>query len=255
MAQHTATKAAPTPVIIYGSCVTRDMFEFAPPPGTHLIDYVARQSWCSIGNPANSGALESVRLESPFQNRSFQGDLRGDAVDRIAAGLRRNPNAHLLIDLTDERGGVYAGPDGAVVTRNLDVVGNGIYGKLPEEWERLSFGFLGYSLLFGDAATKLKRSLTSLGIWERTTVIGNLWAHEDAEGQQVYASERDAEAMNPLLGDCYDFLEDQGWHVIRMEGVKPIADVGHKWGPSPFHYDRAYYQEMSKRVEQSLSGR
>ena len=29
----------------------------------------------------------------------------------------------------------------------------------------------------------------------------------------------------------------------------------HKWGPSPFHYDLAYYQEMSKRVEQSLSGR
>ena len=220
-----------------------------------MIDYVARQSWCSIGNPVNSGALESVHLESPFQNRSFQGDLRGDAVDRIAAGLRRNPNAHLLIDLTDERGGVYVGPNGAVVTRNLDVVGNGIYGQLPEEWERLSFGFLGYSLLFGEAASKLKDDLVRLGVWERTTIIGNLWAHQDAEGQQVYASERDAEAMNPLLSECYDFLEDQGWQVVRMEDVTPIADVNHKWGPSPFHYDQSYYQEMARRVGETLAPR
>ena len=220
-----------------------------------MIDYVARQSWCSIGNPVNSGALESVHLESPFQNRSFQGDLRGDAVDRIAAGLSRNPNAHLLIDLTDERGGVYVGPDGAVVTRNLDVVGSGVYGNLPEGWEQLPFGFLGYSLLFGEAASKLKDDLVRLGVWERTTIIGNLWAHQDAEGQQVYASARDAEAMNPLLSECYDFLEDQGWQVVRMEDVTPIADVNHKWGPSPFHYDQSYYQEMARRVGETLAPR
>ena len=248
-----AATSAPTPLIIYGSCVTRDMLEFASPPSVSLVDYIARQSWCSIGNPANPAVLEAVRLASPFQNRSFQGDLRGNAVDRIAAGLRRNPGAHLLIDLTDERGGTYAGPDNAVVTRNLDVVGSGVYGQLPNGWERLPFGFLGYSLLFGEAVASLKQSLISLGIWERTTVVGNLWAQEDSYGQQVYFSEQDADAMNPLLSECYDFLDGLCWQVIRMEDVKPVADTDHRWGPSPFHYERAYYQEMSKRVAQRLS--
>lgn len=246
------TTAATTPVVIYGSCVTRDMFEFAPPPNTSVVDYIARQSWCSVGHKASPPELVSLRVDSPFQSRSLQGDLKGDALVRISRAVRANPDAILLIDLTDERGGVYTGPGDQVVTRNLDFVGSGVYGKLPSGWERLPFGFLGYSLLFGEAAATLKDSLISLGIWERTRIIGNLWAEVDSNGQQIDVSEQDAAAMNPLLGECYDFLEGLDWSVLRMDDVTPIADADHKWGPSPFHYAPEYYREMSNRVATAL---
>lgn len=125
------------------------MFELVPPSSSRVVDYIARQSWCSIERVAQPTALTSLRLESPFQTRSLQGDLRGDALQRIRQVLGTNPEAYLLIDLTDERGGIYRGPDGVVLTRNLDVAGTGVYESLGEEWERLPFGFLGYSLHFG----------------------------------------------------------------------------------------------------------
>ena len=252
MSEHDVKATQAIPVVIYGSCVTRDMFEFAPPSSSRVIDYIARQSWCSIGSVAQPTSLTSLRLESPFQTRSLQGDLRGDALSRIRQALSSNPEACLLIDLTDDRAGIYRGPDGVVLTRNLDVAGTGVYETLGEDWERLPFGFLGYSLHFGEAAAMLRASLEDLGIWERTMVIGNLWAREDTDGQQIYSSSLDADAMNPLLVECYDFLEDQGWNVLRLDEIVPLADANHRWGASPFHYDLSYYREMSRRVQAFL---
>lgn len=233
--------------------MSRDMLELAYPLPHKTVGYIARQSWCSIGKPVSLPLLQAVSLSSRFQERSFHGDLQGNALKQISDAAHKYPNARLLIDLTDERGGFYSGPDSQVATHNADVASSGIYTDLPDDWHHEPFGYLHYSLAFAQAAEALKGKLIELDLWSRTTVLGTFWAGKDIQGSPVHGQRRNAEQMNLLLREFYDFLESDAWNVLRFDDVTPIADANHKWGEAPFHYELGYYKVMANRLVSSIS--
>ena len=236
-------------VVIYGSCVTRDTFEFAPPAGTTVRRYIARQSWCSIDRVAET-PVNIPKDVSPFTRRSLISDAKGDALRQIRATLTSHSDCYLVMDLADERFGFIEGPEGQIVTYNDELSRRGSYEKLPAAWVRRKFASTTYSLEFYDAALSLEDVLKDLGLWERTAVVANQWAESGTDGREIAPSVGATALMNSYFEDIYSFLETRGWNVLRPGGGPPLSDPYHRWGPAPFHYDQNYYRRISAKLSE-----
>lgn len=121
----------PVRIAIFGSCVSRDTCEFMPE--ADVACYVARQSAIVALNPVGEGRFSSADLDSDFQAKMFEGDQRADGVDRILAS---SPDL-ILIDLVDERRGVWRFPDGTFMTNSVEAHRAGMEKIAPARGARL----------------------------------------------------------------------------------------------------------------------
>ena len=235
----------PLDLLIYGSCVSRDMVEYVQPEGVQLRGYIARQSWRSINSPAQTKALPPADFDSPFLERTYLGDLEGNALKRISEAKRLFPDVQLLIDLTDERGGFFEGPDGGIVSNTPDSPAATVLTEGLPGWRRLRFGSLGHALEFTTAAEKLQRELTQIGVWQNTTILANEWAETFPDGATTPPSYgMSASDANAEYAEYYELLSATGWNVVAPDVEKPTGDPDHKWGQAPFHYTNAYYLSL-----------
>lgn len=237
--------------IIFGSCVTRDTFEFSPPPGVDLRLYIARQSWCSVGKNCELKQLRSAKLHSQFAQTNFIGDLQGDALRRIERTLIRFPEAFLLIDLVDERGGFWQGPRDEVATFNYEGAHAGLYQEMPEGWHRVKFGTIPYGLAFLESSQRLKNRLSELKIWDRTAIVAARWALETDRGEPAGSSmQLEPAKANEYYDAYYGLLETEGWQLLRPSESEPVAHENHKWGKAPFHYGEDHYHSLSEAISE-----
>lgn len=110
---------------IWGSCVSRDTVEEMPDAQPRA--YVARQSAIVTLCPAVDLEIPMERLESDFQRRMLDGDRHANAGDRLADSSA----AAVLVDLVDERRGVWKFPDGSFLTNSVEAYHTGI-----DKWGR-----------------------------------------------------------------------------------------------------------------------
>lgn len=118
-------------IAILGSCVSRDTCEYLP--GAEVVAYVARQSMITVLHPVGADRFPADALESDFQARMFAGDQVADGVDRV---LQSSADL-LLVDLVDERRGVWKFPDGSFLTNSLEATRTGVEEWAPSEGARL----------------------------------------------------------------------------------------------------------------------
>lgn len=143
---------------IWGSCVSRDTLGFMPE--FQVGTYVARQSAIVGLAPATDVPTPLHALESEFQRRMLSGDMAADAGERLEAG-----NAVcVLIDLVDERRGVWCFPDGTYLTNSIEAFRVGINEWGPEMGARLiEFGTDEHFQLWRQGFTLLARRLMRIG--------------------------------------------------------------------------------------------
>ncbi|WP_286956749.1 DUF6270 domain-containing protein [Brevibacterium sp. UBA7493] len=118
-------------IAIFGSCVSRDTCEYLPT--SDVVCYVARQSAISSLHPVGSERYSTADLQSAFQAKMFAGDMVADVTARIAAA---EPEV-ILVDLVDERRGVWLFPDGAYLTNSVEASRIGIEQLAPADGARL----------------------------------------------------------------------------------------------------------------------
>ncbi|WP_242491741.1 DUF6270 domain-containing protein [Actinomyces minihominis] len=236
-------------LLIFGSCVSRDTVEFCKPTGVNLRGYIARQSWHSMGRPTTNPEFTKQKLSSPFVNRNFQGDLAGDALERITAVSREFPDLHLLLDLTDERGGYFVHENGAVVTNTMDSPAAETLRQGREGWRYVPLGSLGHALEFMETSEAFKSELQRLELWDKTTILASKWAQNLADGTPTKPSFKlSAEEANREFSARFELLESHGWKVARPALDMPVADPDHRWGAAPFHYTNDYYASLWEAV-------
>lgn len=239
MISNRSSLSAPVGTMIYGSCVTRDTFEFLGDDFL-LKSYVARQSVISAGNQT-MGILPKLNpIVSAFQKRMVEGDLEGNlykTLDRMA------DQANLLvIDLIDERGGI------------IDF-GNGRYvSKLAEFWSaggreasrgrtQINFGSDEHFLRWTKGIQRLVGELLRLEMFDRTVVIKAPWASltDNDEPFDVPSWMLDPHEANELYERYYDYLEVVGLPLITLPDHLVRTSESHQWGVSPYHYAESAY--------------
>ncbi|MBC9821929.1 DUF6270 domain-containing protein [Terrabacter sp. MAHUQ-38] len=234
-----------TRTLIYGSCVSRDTFEFLPDT-YRLVTYVARQSAISAGAPADGVLTRLKQLPSAFQNRMVGGDVRGD----LPAVLERNAQDVdlVLIDLIDERGGVVP-------------IGGGFVTKLAELWSAggrevtagiplLEFGTNEHFDAWSGSFEAVVGHLNRLGLKKRTVVLRTPWAKLAPDGSPIPIPSwmTAPDTANRLYQRYFEHVERLGLTVIDLPEDLARSPLDHRWGPSPFHYMEPAYRHLADGI-------
>lgn len=245
----TKTATLKKQILIYGSCVSRDTFEFLD-RRFELLQYIARQSFISVGNESPQVDRQIPRLKSAFQERMVRGDIYGDAVRKIA---EVGEDADLIVfDLIDERGGVIETSTGYV--SKLAEVWNAGGKQVLEKNKHIAFGTDEHFALWRPAADRIIDLLRSRNWLQKSVVLRTPWVDRDSEGQTVHYPDwmMDPKVANSRYQKYYDYLLANGLKIVSLPDSIAETTPDHKWGPSPFHYSERGYRYLAQELERLL---
>lgn len=234
---------------IYGSCVSRDTFEYLRPQGYALTTYVARQSLLSAYSRLDEKDLPPIRTTSAFQHRMIEGDW-ASSLPRALARARGRVDL-LLWDLCDERLGVLRLPSGHYVTRSVDTIATGLDGRLKAEGAtHLPFGSARHQHQFGTRLAHFRQRLLHLGLLDRTLVLAPDWASRCDDGSPTPPSfGLTPDRANAMFDGYHQAVEEAvGVPVLRFGADEVEAASGHQWGRAPFHYTHKVYEQMVRAI-------
>lgn len=238
-----------TRVLLYGSCVSRDMFEYLG-EGYTLLGYTARQSILStMTQPLDMPA--DPELPSPFQQRMVRDDFRSSIAEMLPA--RAGEIDLLVIDLVDERLGVLALPDGGYLTRSQELLDSGLVSRLPGP-RRIPFGTKEHFTLWRPVALEFVELLRRAGLLERTLLIeATFSARTDAGKPANMWWRKPASVWNRRYAQYYDVLRSAGirTHVI---GDDAVSSSTHQWGPAAYHYVDEAYLAITRTITDMARG-
>ncbi|WP_232488617.1 DUF6270 domain-containing protein [Brevibacterium antiquum] len=158
-------------IAVFGSCVSRDICEFIP--ASDVAAYVARQSSIVSLGPVGANTFPSGHLESAFQTKMFVGDQKADAIERL---ISSSPDV-ILIDLVDERRGVWKFPNGTYLTNSVEAYRAGANKWAPQAGARLlEFGSDEHFSLWSSAFCCQVEQLGDAGLLRRAIFLNVEWA-------------------------------------------------------------------------------
>ena len=225
-------------VAIFGSCVTRDAFAFHPDPALELCEYIARSSMASAfhDKAAIDNWLDCLpRIESDFQRRMVASDLQKTASHT----LEKSQADAVVVDLIDERF--------RVVRKGHSVA------TWTSEFSRMAIDPTTFDeVLAFDSEVKMAMWRTGAkafiqAVGSRLLVINRaFWSGTSIDNIEP-ASQIDVNRANECLQYMYDELYVLARHstdvaVISYPSDLLVADPGHKWGRSPFHFIPEFYR-------------
>lgn len=229
-----------TGVFIYGSCVSRDTFEHLDPTEFELIRYVARQSALSAYT-APVTLVKPPELRSAFQQRMVSGDFESNLrAQLVAAGAAVDL---LLIDLTDERLGVYVLPDGTVLTRSIELIESGREQQLPAGTRHLVFGSDEHFRYWSDAIAAVNGFIADAMPRAAVAILDIPWADRTDTGIPSPDSFGVTAAEANLLYRRYVDVAVSTLGARRIAPGGVTASKRHPWGLAPFHYSERVYRD------------
>lgn len=207
-------------VAIFGSCVSRDTCEFLP--DAEVVEYVARQSVITALSPVGPDRFPPDQLASSFQARMFLGDQAADGVERIAGA----DADVVLIDLVDERRGVWRFPDGGFLTNSIEAHRTGVQEWAPREGARLiEFGTDEHFALWKRGFNAVLGRLQALGV--PLLLLDIAWA-------EAYDGSRLPRGIRSELGRTFRRTQ-RGWqHFSQAVGRgDSLATAAHSFFSPP----------------------
>lgn len=231
-----------TNLLVYGSCVSRDVVPFLG-EGWTLLRYVARQSLVSAMSAPVAPPAQPA-LDSAFQRRMVTEDLTSAAPGLLRAHAEEIDV--LVLDLVDERLGVMALPDGGYVTRSQELLASGLLEHLGGR--EVVFGTDEHFELWRDAADRFVGLLEETSLAARTVVVeGTFAARTDGGGSANRWRDEPAEVWNARYERYHAVLRGAGLRTYTV-GADAVASTAHRWGPAAYHYADGAYVAMARAV-------
>jgi len=236
-------------IAIFGSCVTRDLFEDGVLRSA-LVHYASRSSLISaVADPVALDEAE-VPLESAYQRRAVLADFNKTFFADVEA---LTPD-WVVIDLIDERFDVLR-TGASCVTESSAFSSAGLGDR-----ERFTFTPIPRltteaARLFEDATTAFAERLGEIVPPERVILHRALWLTRYRRGDliQEFPEPRRAfaERHNQALEADYDALAaglGSAGPELGPDLDRHFADHDHKWALEPFHYENGYNRAAVEQV-------
>jgi len=237
-------------VLIFGSCVSRDIFNFDSAGNFNLVDYYARQSFGSLVGQSYSNDAVLQRISSDFRRRMVARDFAKSILQADSAIARADV---ILLDLIDERFDLLLLPTGHVLTYSAELAeskfldeaeASGYQRLKPGSKERRAYWLEGVERFFSWLQANGKRPavLVNKVYWstriepggtEGFAVSQEAIAKANAELDWMYAQLRRWVSADQFMSFAPDSL---------------VADAGHRWGVAPFNYVPAYYRAAGDQI-------
>lgn len=231
-------------VFVLGSCVTRDAISSEHNNCVELAGYVARTSLASQSNSAWSDKSILENINSSFQRRMVEFDMKKVAFEKIQSV----DFDLLIIDFIDDRFDLVEFSKGCYATRSVEFL-KGIDGR--SVGRVIPHGSEEYESLWRLGFDKLLNFLRKCGKEGALRVNEVYWASTTNRGAPIKNFDKDRILKeNKLLSQRYNYmrhmLEEDSFYSFENDFF--IADENHKWGVSPFHYTPRYYQALIGKI-------
>lgn len=244
-------------VLILGSCVSRDILNFAGDGSIALVDYYARSSIASLGSsPAQLSTENLDRIASTFQRRMVERDLSKDFLQ--SAAKHRNLD-FILIDLIDERFDLYEMTKDSTVTISSEfLLTNSVTSKDRTSDKWIQSGSDQHRSLWKAGIEKLFATLAQHGLADRVVVNKVFWTDRMEDGSPLPKDKAgNHAAANELLAWMYCELEKYvpSTRWLNFADCDLKCNPKHRWGPAPFHYADTYYANAATQLRKLYAER
>jgi len=231
-------------ILIFGSCVSRDIFNLEYSRDFKVSNYYARSSFASlVGKPYEDYAALS-NISSKFQRSMVFNDFSKEV---LTASAKIDNADIILIDLIDERYDLVVFPSGEMITNSDELATSrllktpGLDFRLVKQGtpERRDLWLKGVRRFFDllRAHNKLDRVLVNKAFWAAEFEVKTDTVYP-VDHQKIEAANKDLQWMYDALGN--ELRDDQ---FIEFQPGVCTASESHRWGISPFHYGDRYYKE------------
>jgi hypothetical protein len=237
-------------IILFGSCVTRDIFsgDFFNGKDNVTIDYsFSRISLISLNSLPLNIDVTGIELIGPHQRRALADDLNKTVYPFMA---KRKGKDVLLIDFVDERFHLFKWKN-HYITRSNEFINAKLSERIPGEIVNR----------FSPETTELWKEscLLFIKIIRQNFVPGRIilhrafWMTEYIENNEIhrFLNQAEIEQQNGILTEYYDFFEKNcsGLKILDVNNRKFHADKNHQWGLGAMHYEQAYYDACMKHLQ------
>lgn len=233
-------------VFIHGSCVSRDTTPHLG-DGWEVVAYVARQGMISAAN-APGHLMHESHLTSRFQQTCLINDLQSSLFDAISE--HAGDTDLVVMDLVDERLGVYDLGDGAYATHSWELEESRLLNYLLEVPPHIAFGSDEHFTLWQPASAMVMQRFSDAGL--PVIVLAPEWAEQSDRGRADLAYRQiPATVYNAQYARYFDHLEALGSDVLRIGQDTVRSAEAHRWGLEPFHYIDDVYDIMQNGIKAS----
>ena len=245
-------------VAIVGSCITRDVWRFRGAAADDLL-YISRTSLPALMSAPVAGFVPAASPPAdlrPAPHRAVVADLAKTALPAL---LAFRPS-HIVFDFIDERFDLLS-VGGAIATRSAELVRSGYLGQPAFDGaRRIPRLSTGAERLWDEAAGAFAALVRTTALADARLILHSArWAgvSKGAGGRpqalddvEILAGEpADIAAHNRLLARSESAFEALMPPMARVEApARRIADRGHQWGLSPFHYVEDYYADIARQL-------
>ena len=229
-------------IILFGSCVTRDIFSgnFFNGKDNITIDYsFSRISLISLNSLPLNIDVSGIELIGPYQRRALADDLNKTVYPFMT---NRKGKDVLLIDFVDERFHLIKWKN-HYMTRSNEFINAKLSERIPGEIVNR----------FSPETTKLWKESCLLFIkiirqnflQDHIMLHRAFWMEEYIENNEFhrFPNQAEIEQHNSLLNEYYEFFEKNcvGLKILDVNNCNFRADRNHQWGLGAMHYEQAYY--------------
>lgn len=224
---------------IFGSCVTRDAFEFDVSGRYQISAYNARSSLISLYSDPIDVSFDDIKAEFMFEKQMVYNDL----TKSFRKHITKKRDSYLIIDFIDERFDVLRkGASCFTKSAAFSKSGYDLDGEAITGYERLQ--------LWKQSASLFIKEITSCYDPQKVILHKAFWKHRyvAGDGKTRFFVNLSYFLKNRFLSEYYRFFE------TNMPGLKTIEIGGfhafetHKWGLEPFHYQNEYYINFLKEL-------
>lgn len=231
--------------LIYGSCISRDCFEFSTRGDIHCGAYFARSSVASAFYGAKAADNYSDLLTSKFQRKIVSADFKKD----LPIFLAEEKYDYILVDFIDERFDLFVTGDGEVVTLSNELKSTGFLSS-KKTGRVIKSGSEEFYQLWDKGWQTFIEVLKSNQVLSKMILIKTRWAHNSTTGLSVGLSRERINKENSHLIRLYKQAEryiDRS-QIVEIPDSLIVADPNHKWGISPYHYIKDFYLYVLQNV-------
>lgn len=247
----------PIPISIFGSCVSRDIFNFDLNNIFSIKTYVARQSIISAVSPPIPCNLEDINLKSKFQRESVYNDF----IKNTFKLFENDGSSYILIDLIDERFNLLKYNENNIesyITYSSLLQESGYIGKINDigkgverkrrllPWKEFFLDDIKVSKYMDSFCEKIVSIYSSEKIILHKGKLLNYYKDNVGNIVKFSASQVNKnKKVNELINYMYDYLEGYFGNCLLIDFCENYcADESHVWGLAPMHYQKEYYEAV-----------
>lgn len=236
-------------VSIFGSCVSRDAFEFSIGTKFEVEKYIARSSFARYALEPVNIDLDLSDIKSVFQRNMVENDLKLNDLDEF---FIRDSDIY-LVDFIDERFGLIEIGNTYVTDSselNLALEKNNIRkDNIVEKFSEEHFNLLikGFDIFYKFAEKYGK---------EKKIFINKVyWSNLKDDGTKLFRDDSFIIKTNNFLDKIYDVfkLKYSFANFIDYNQELLLCNSVHKWGVTPYHFiDKLYYCTLNYLSEHAM---